>query len=50
MSVSSAVSSDRSIVHHQAAKRVRSRRETIETPSTAGPEAVSGAWRWLTED
>jgi hypothetical protein len=36
--VSNAVSSDRSIVHHQAANRVRSRRETIETPrEDAGP-------------
>jgi hypothetical protein len=33
MSVSNAVNSERSIVHHQAAKRVRSRRETIETSS-----------------
>src|SRR5262249_15281704 len=32
ISASSAASSKRSTVHHQAAKRVRSRRETIETP------------------
>src|SRR5919201_5814598 len=33
MSVSNAVSNERSIVHHQAANRVRSSRETIETSS-----------------
>jgi hypothetical protein len=29
---------------------VRSRRETIETPSEMDAGAISGACRWLTED
>src|SRR5258705_337484 len=40
MSASSAASSRRSTVHHQAAKGVRSKRETIETPPEIHPTVV----------
>jgi hypothetical protein len=38
-------------VNHQAAKGVRSRRETIETPhGNWTPNTITRACRWLTED